>query len=279
MRSNPLSEEQRLKIDQGWFVISAKESLESRLSGAYSIRSRALNNLIRYFKNDTLIASSVDSIVFLLSQENNLEFKYSLIFEYLGKGDTISARNILDNIPVSFNLTSSQNQQLQNYESYVDLWISLLSQNKTFLDSDSLHKVQIKALMNNSDGVLKMMLQNVLEVIDTINYHEPYILPEPGQKSSEIRQIPKKQAFHSSYLRVYPNPTKSYCILDYSLWTEKSNSFIQLIDIHGTVIKLINVNKKNDLLLVNLNDLPGGIYLFQLIENGRKSRIQKIIKH
>ncbi|MCK9401351.1 MAG: T9SS type A sorting domain-containing protein [Bacteroidales bacterium] len=279
MRSNPLSEEQRLEIDQGWFVISAKESLESRLSGANSIRNRALNNLIRYFKNDTLIASSVDSIIFLLSNENNLELKYSLVFEYLGKGDTISARGILDDIPVSFNLTSSQNQQLQNYENYVDLWISLISQNKTFLDSDSLHKVQIKALMNNSDGVLKMMLQNVLEVIDTINYHEPYILPESGQKSSEIRPIQIKQTVHSSYLRVYPNPTSNYCLIEYSLKIEGSDALIQIIDIHGCVIKQIEVYKDNDLLLVNLNDLPNGIYLFQLIEYGKKSGIQKMIKN
>lgn len=157
--------------------------------------------------------------------------------------------------------------------------ITKISHNNSVFDSDSLDKVQLKSLMNSAEGMLRMLLQNLLEVIDTINYKEPYLLPEYELKTSGIRSNPIKQSFGPSYFRVYPNPTSNYCFIEYSLKIAGSNALIQIIDIHGSVIKQIEVYRNNDLLLVDLIDLPNGIYLFQLIENNKKMEIQKMIKN
>ncbi len=48
-RFNQLSEEQRTDIDQGWFVVGAKESLESSLAAYLAQKQEALNGIIRMY--------------------------------------------------------------------------------------------------------------------------------------------------------------------------------------------------------------------------------------
>jgi hypothetical protein len=278
-RSNPLSEEQRSEIDQGWFFISEKESLESGLSDAKADQTRSFNNLIRYFKNDTLNVSSIDSVITLLSNETNLLYVYKLIFEYLAKGDTISARTILNDIPVTYNMTSPQYQQHQNYEDFVELWINHLAENQILLDADSLEKDQIRDLMYNSEGKLKMITLNILQALRAFNYEEPYIFPDSEEKSAEIKPILNKQTTHKSYFKIYPNPVNNSCIVEYSLDKKGTNTFVQVIDIHGIIIKRFKLYEKHDIILVSLKELPEGLYLFQLVEDGKTTGIQKVVKN
>jgi len=60
-RTNMLSDEQLDQVNQGKYIIGAKESLEAKLSYFRAKRNYAMNNIIRYYRNDTLISSPRDN--------------------------------------------------------------------------------------------------------------------------------------------------------------------------------------------------------------------------
>lgn len=277
-RSDQLSAEQRYAIDQGWFLIGAKESLESELALASSNRSREFNKLIRYFKNDTTLFSTYDSIITYLTNDNTLESKYSLALEYLNKSDSNSAINVLENIPLTFALSASQVNYHQYFVEYLDLRIRLLAEGKSLLEADSLEKIQIRSLFNSADGSLKMRLKNVLFEIDNFYYQEPYILPEVGRKQKEHRPNSNYRPIYSNGLKLYPNPAADFCIIEYTTKSLNANTYVQIIDIEGRKIKDLQLNKSSDLVLLRLNDISNGVYLIQLVENRAITATQKLIR-
>jgi len=91
-RTTPLTEDQLATIEEGLFVIGAKESLETKLSGYRSEYNNALKRIIQFYKNDTVNSSAVDSVIWYLNSENQLWAKYSLVFEYFTQRETSSHR-------------------------------------------------------------------------------------------------------------------------------------------------------------------------------------------
>lgn len=278
-RSDMLSEEQRSEIDEGWFLIGAKELLESEIALASSTRSREFDKLIRYFKNDTTSLSAYDSIITYLTNDNNLESKYLLALEYLKNADSNSAINVSVNIPLTFALSASQVQHHQDFEEYLDLRITLLAEGKSLLEADSLEKIQIRSLFNSTEGGLKMKLKNILSEIDNYYYNEPFILPETGQKQIEHKPKFPNKPIHSDSFKLYPNPASDLCIIEYSTSSQNSDASIQIIDIQGRKIKHLKLNKSSDFVLLRLNDVSSGVYLIQLVENGVITSTQKLIRN
>jgi hypothetical protein len=67
--------------------------------------------------------------------------------------------------------------------------------------------------------------------------------------------------------------------VEYSLDKKGTNTFVQVIDIHGIIIKRFKLYEKHDIILVSLKELPEGLYLFQLVEDGKTTGIQKVVKN
>jgi hypothetical protein len=273
-----LSENQRILIDQGWFTIGAKEALESELAGLRAKQYSSLNKILRQYKKDTLLSTASDSIGLLLSLENAIVYKYMLAFEYLSKYDTSSARNVLSAILNNYSLTLSEEQQHQKVEDYIDWLIDLHSQNQSILIADSIKIAGLVDILAGSKGLLRMMVTNQLLYSGELTYHEPYIFPAETFKSGRIRRTKTLDLTEGWWFRMYPNPTNNYCILEYKKNSEMDAS-IQLIDINGRIIKQVELTKDSDLILINLIDIPTGIYLFRLTGQGVQYGIQKIVIH
>ena len=82
-----------------------------------------------------------------------------------------------------------------------------------------------------------------------------------------------------SYFKIYPNPGINFCIVEYSLKADIKDAFLQVMDINGKIIKKINLDKSNDLILISLNMFSAGIYLVQMVENNQTVETQKFVKY
>ena len=80
-----------------------------------------------------------------------------------------------------------------------------------------------------------------------------------------------------SLFNLYPNPTNE--VLNFSLSNEINVDYIelQLLNITGQVIKKKKINLRKDIHLINLENLPSGIYVVKLLAKD-KSFTKKIIK-
>jgi len=268
-RINPLTDDQLATIGEGLYVIGAKESLENKLAGYRSVYNTALKRIIQYYKNDTLNTTASDSVIWYLNAENQLWAKYSLAFEYLVSGDTVSAENTLNAIPNTFQLNASELNEFGYYLSYVDLFKQLKREGKSISEVDS-NQIQILLnLMNSSTGSLSGYARNVLLARGEITYKEPYIFPQGSVKSSKIHHKNTSENKNTNLLKVYPNPARDYIIIEYALNIGPDNASVVLYDAMGKIIRFMKINNTIDWLVVPLGDIPSGNYIGILKNNDK----------
>ena len=80
---------------------------------------------------------------------------------------------------------------------------------------------------------------------------------------------------------IYPNPVQDYLNISYNV-TEFSNNFnIEVIDIMGRIIQLLDYNTKNNegILKLNLTNVPPGIYFCTINSDNKEVFTFKLIKH
>ncbi|MCF8377905.1 MAG: T9SS type A sorting domain-containing protein, partial [Bacteroidales bacterium] len=276
-RTNQLSNDQRAQIDQGLFSIGAMESLQSKLSHYKSQRSRSFYKIIRYYKNDTSSASSKDSLINMLEQENKLRADYTLALEYYDRLDTTNVMMCLNEISSSYNLTVAQQNQHQNYLDYFDILIDITASGRNILQADSTEKAELYTILDNSTGRLNALIRNTLILCDTLTYEEPYVFPG-GLKASRVRYLPSNIKTQQNKLKIYPNPAGSYVVISYQLNKTDRNCRILFTDSKGSIAKIISLNNKKDHIVVSLNDLPNGLYLCILYANNQKIDALKLSK-
>jgi hypothetical protein len=276
-RFHQLSDDQRTDIDQGWFVTSAKESLDANLAYYQAQRQQALNNIIRVFRNDSLCEASSDSIISVLLSENSLSAKYALAFEYFTKGDYATASATLSDIPTLYNLSSVQSGQHQLYVDYMGLIIQLSSQGKHLLDCDSAQQTVLVNILNNASGSLQMLARNALINLDAFSYIEPYILPGEGLKKEKIRRVPVRKYYTEDKFKLYPNPAGYYVIIEYILSGDIPEGIVYFVDNKGVIVKTIPIGKNHDYMVVPIDDLPSGIYYCKFVVGNKNKQVEKLI--
>jgi len=276
-RFDQLSEDQRTNIDQGWFVIGAKESLESSLRHYQAQRQRALDNIIRIFITDSLCPASTDSIIAVLAAESSIQSQYKLAFAYFAKGDHTNVSATLNTISSVFNLNTGQTAQHQQYANYMNLLIQLRNQDNSIYDADLAQKALLYSIMDNATGSLQAIVRNILVNIDTLQYVEPYILPSESLKDGIIRRIPVRKSYKDDSFKLYPNPAGTYIIIEYTLQGESPQGYINIIDNRGIVVKTVALTKNHDYMVVQINDLPSGIYYCNFVVDEKTVQFEKLI--
>jgi hypothetical protein len=275
-RSNLLSEEQRLEIDEGWFFTSEKESLESGLSGAKANRTRSFNNLIRYFKLDTLVSNPIDSIRNLYLEDNSIYSKYSLAFEYLNRGDSLNATGILSSIPLNFSLTNAELLRHQKYIDYVHFLISSrIYQGYNEIDTST--QESLLRIASSSDGEIQAFSRNILLSENLINYKEPFIFPSQTFKSIEFKKHYSKIVITDNSLKLYPNPALNYVFVDYSLAETTSRQSIKILDMSGRIYHELAIFEQRGLIMIPLKSLSNGIYIIQTCQKNSPVISKKLI--
>ncbi|MBC8486893.1 MAG: T9SS type A sorting domain-containing protein [Bacteroidetes bacterium] len=274
-RTIPLTDEMKEEIMLNWYVASAKESLESKLAAYKARRGKALNDLLRYFRNDTVSPSPRDSIIAVLQQENSLWAKYSLAYEHLAKGETIQAEVVMNNIPVEFTLSLSEQEDYQDHLMYFNILKQLKQEGKEWYEADTLQIEALYGLAYNNNNKANAYARNVLIFYDTLSYEEPIQYPS-FLKSSPIIPIPAQKPAERNSLTIYPNPAKDYFIIRYELDNSYAEAVIHITDMTGRNVKEFNVMATRDYLIVPTSELNNGIYVVKLILNGKEAGIQKV---
>ncbi|MEI6750784.1 MAG: hypothetical protein WCM93_16630, partial [Bacteroidota bacterium] len=262
-RDSPMPDAMMAEILLGEEIISAKEELESDVASHKAIRSQSLNELIIYYKSDTINPASPDSLAVLLQNEQNTNSRYQLAAEYMNKADTSAVNSTLGSIPASFALDQEQQSLHENYIAYFAIQKKMEKEGKTILSLDSAGIAEIHNLFNTSNEPVRSYARNMLVSRGEITYDEPYIFPDET-KSGEIRKVyTKSPATSTSYLIVFPNPAKHYLIVDYKL-AEKSDSdreaILEISSVQGYQLDKKELSKYQDQILITTVDYKPGIY-------------------
>jgi hypothetical protein len=154
-RANPLSDDQLADIGEGRYIIGAKEVLETKYSYYQTSTNLSKNSLVRFYKQDTLSDSPSDSIINILEFRADIYDEYLTSFEYLVNSDSLQVMNTMNGISVGYTMTTSQINEHQLYEDYFEILLTLDTAGSVILEMDSLQKMTLYNILENSMGMLQ----------------------------------------------------------------------------------------------------------------------------
>lgn len=263
--------------------LSQKDKLEAELQAAI-IKSRgSLNELVRYYKNDTLNLSSSDSVITLLMNESSVESRYSLAAEYFAKGDDDEVTAILEAINQQSNLNFSQQQQYENYNSYLSYLIGHNTEHRNFFQLPIEDTTSLINLTTESVEPVRTFTQNILEANALRINNEIVIIPDETKSAQDRKPHRISKATSSVLFDIFPNPSNDYLIIDYNCAVnlQQGEYFsLTITNINGVTVATYNLSKKQDQVLYRTSTYVTGLYVCTLTYKEKKVASGKfVVKH
>jgi hypothetical protein len=276
-RIDPMPDYMLTEILQGQNVYGAKEIMEQHLSYHKSQRDKLLSKIFKYYKADTNnIQVSLDSMISVMQNEIYLSAAYELSFLYLERSDSTNIFGVLSNIPSKFNLSESEIDVFSQYSTLLDLlW-------EIHADTTGLDSLQIETLLSLSqinNSIPGVYSRNVLVNENLIDFQENVFLPEFVLKSSIASNTELPKTIKNSMLKVFPNPSGNYFIVEYDLEKPTTPAMIKLSDLNGKTLNSWQLNDNRNQFIVSTEEYGSGIYNLKLfVGNSLKEAVKLIIK-
>jgi hypothetical protein len=276
-RNNPLSDEMIDQVEQGLNIIGAKEALEADLAYFKLNYHRSFKLYITQFMNDTIHTHSGDSICNLLRSDNSISKRYQLALYHLGNNDTTNAKLVMDSIMIWFDLAGTDLNKYQDYNSYVNIISDIYKKGNDILSLDSAHKSGLYSLASKNH-LVGTYARNILQFTDTLSYIEPIIWPSL-LKSNEQGQKNKVNFYNNKTIKVYPNPSNTYVIVEWNLLS-LSDAVLSIYNMQGKIIESMHLNNYKGYKIISTKDYPAGVYFCRITGSYDITEITKfVIKH
>ncbi|PJB59406.1 MAG: hypothetical protein CO098_03575, partial [Bacteroidetes bacterium CG_4_9_14_3_um_filter_41_19] len=213
--------------------------------------------------------ASTDSLIDLLANVNTLNAQYQLALLHLNRSEYNLGSNVLSNIPSIFTLTAYELTTHQNMVDYYD-WLVAIKQNQgNILYPDSTQQQQLWDIAAADSSGAGIYARNLLVAMGATTYSEPIVLPDIYKSTRAMEDYDKLLHTDSpNFLKLFPNPTKDYVILEYKLETDVLAN-ISINDINGITIKAIETKGQQDQITLITSDWKPGIYIANLKISGK----------
>ncbi len=252
------------QIMLGQNIIGAKELLEQSKTRHVITKTKSINKLIKYYMEDTLGVAPQDSLLSILNNENNTSAYYKRAFIYLENNDSLNTLNVLNSIPINFNLSNRENT-IHNL--YCNLFDVLIPMHSDTIGIDSIRETQLLDIEQYDHLIPGIYARNTLLNNGSIYYNEPIYLPNSlkGFEFSENKRT--EQNTNATHIKVFPNPAVNYFIIEYNLEEIIGKAMIRFCDKNGKTINSYLLNDKQNQKIFDIGQLSSGMYFIQLFFN------------
>lgn len=134
----------------------------------------------------------------------------------------------------------------------------------SMLQADSLKIQTLTLIKQSSEGLMKVYSRNLLYGIQGFSdYSEPYQLPQPGFNPSKVQWKTLEPSKKNS-LKIYPNPAKSYTVVEYYVENLNTNCVLKFYCYSGKLLKEYIINDIHGYINVPLETFSSGLYICSL---------------
>ena len=275
----PMSDTMLGEILEGRNFLGAKELLEINRSNRYTEYNNTFNELMNIYLTDTTHENLGDSIDQLLQGDFRITSKYSLAFRKMELGNTHDADEIINSIPSFHLLNSYQQEEHQRYMTYYNC-VKRAIQYDTTLTFDSIQISRLDSLVSTDTNYYflpTVYAKNSLLSAGLMGYDEKLYYDSAVQPQHAIHEKYVTPENNESYLKIYPNPASDYIVIDYNYSGSRSEVAIGFCGINGQVFKSVKIQRFKDQKIIDIHDIPNGLYIISLV-NGKKNLVsQKLI--
>ena len=113
-RNDPMPEYMKAQILAGRSIRTLKQELEAQLAKHQRDKAKAMNSIIRYYRDELEPQEAYDSLLALYQLDNTIKSSYSQAWLYFEAGEYQTGENILNNIPNQYTLDENEQERYTN---------------------------------------------------------------------------------------------------------------------------------------------------------------------
>lgn len=242
---------------------SPRSVLESSMTYYKQEYSRAANDIIRSIKNDSIMNGFSDLHTWLGNLED-INADRQLIALYLKEGNENTAFTLANMLPSLYGLTGSALLEHNGYMKLLVLSDTLSRQGRTVLDLTETESAMVDSLFTYGIGIAQSMAKGLKEVrSNTTSLNCPEImLYERGRNlgGSPITQNEINNALGLS-VSISPNPATTWTAIDFTLPNKATSATLTLTNTLGVVVQNTTLNGNSGQKVLDLRNLPNGVYV------------------
>jgi tetratricopeptide (TPR) repeat protein len=240
---------------------------ETMLKAANINKNRAFGKLMELEVSSDSIARNYSELEALFETNNDIS-ESSMLYEiYRAQGKFEEASSVYE---------AYLRDTLSADENALNDIIFDLSNNGGYAFADSSQQQALQSLLNSEESI-RMQVKSALELMTKEPFECDFIYPEiPKSKNNEITEKPIK----ISLLEVYPNPVSDDFSVGFVLPADQRNSMLNVYNDLGQLIEQVDLSKDNGIHYLNARNWQSGLYILDLIANGKVVESKSIVvKH
>lgn len=201
-----------------------------------------------------------------------MEAKYKLASLALVRNDSVQLFNILNSIPINYNLSAEQDAVYSSYNMYYNIYSKI---SRVGFVLDSISKNELLEIAQKKNSLPSVYALNTLLNESYLEYEEPVYFPVYTKSAKIERNFIKP--LESDIIKLYPNPADEILIVE----TKGQDRIIgdirlQVTDLIGKEILSKKINFPGQT-LIYLSNFNSGLYFVNLTENGILLQSNKLI--
>lgn len=245
-----------------------------------SVRTYSADMLIQHYLTDTL-QYRMDSVRYWLDRKGDLESRFSIVDTWLQESQPDSAQSALNIIPSQFTFTDEQEVEYGHFSTLKTIQVDAQQNSVSEEQMVNNHLDMLTALAEAGDFHAAVQAQILLNEHAGGTYLPGVILPSASLQAVVIPPTPSPGDIRFQgagvYVKAIPNPARNTTAFYYWMPEDTTNGKLTLTTLDGRVIREVLLTENSGKLNLDLNRLADGIYLYNLVSDGKTWGTHKLV--
>lgn len=257
---------------------SQLEQLENNYAADEHLYRTFVEDIKFAYRQDTINTYATDSLIAFMSRLPYVEDKYELAMQYIESGMNGNATDVLNLIPIVFELNEQQNIDYQHWTNTFTTAKDMYANEKyigSLEDADVIALTEIVAA--NRSGVSSYALGLLKRNNPDFDYSEVDIMVNPSQTRKSKPSNQQNAIEKEIIVKIYPNPALDYLTLEYkTLGISYTHLFVKIRDVNKKLLLSQELKKGDNTEMIGLNNLKSGNYIVELIADSKVIASEKL---
>ena len=273
-KENPLPDYMIAILQQVAQGTTYKTVLQNQMAGYNRDKSRAAYDIVRSILADTVI--DMTDLRNWLDNTGGIRTDEQIIASYLQECNYTDALSLSNMLPGLYEFLGNDSIEHNYFMDLLNLQINMKQQGRNIFQLDSTEVATLLSIAANSTATAGAQARGILEYAYGYNYCNcPELIDTSAYKNQGINWT-NFEKLSGIEITAEPNPAREWAAFNYTLPGKYSKGTIQITDISGKLIQIINVCGKQGQEVWDTRLINAGVYFYTLHAGGL-SKTGKIV--
>ena len=259
-RSMPLDEYERYMIDQGKYLLSSKEAIESALSAHLNRYETLMGQAIMEVLHSDAYEDKIAQVESMLLGQESLAQRYLRVDLYIEQGRYAEAQQLLADIPTDKVLDFRKDEEYADFQLCYDILLDMKMNSSSALSM--IQEQSLEEILDKRSTRASAMAASLLHAYAGHAYYETLVAPAYLEGKS-MREHHDLIPVRPSNMKLSPNPASDFLVVE--LKDAIAIARLEILDVKGILHRTeLNINAR-PALVIHLKGLKAGTYFVRAI--------------